>query len=61
MQTDWAGRRIGIDALVLKQAIDVERDFPAIVQKSLRASSMRGNPVELTEREIVRVLEASME
>ena len=35
-------------------------DFPLIVKKALRASSMRGNPVELTGEEIVRVLEKSM-
>jgi alcohol dehydrogenase class IV len=37
-----------------------ERDFSAIAENALRASSMRGNPVELTEKEIFRVLEASM-
>jgi len=36
------------------------KDFPAIVEKSLFASSMRGNPVELTKKEVVRVLELSM-
>ncbi|MFA6174172.1 MAG: iron-containing alcohol dehydrogenase [Kiritimatiellales bacterium] len=33
-----------------------EKDFPVIVEKSKSASSMKGNPVELTELELTRIL-----
>ena len=33
-----------------------EKDFPALVEKSKSASSMKGNPAELTELELTRIL-----
>jgi alcohol dehydrogenase class IV len=33
------------------------KDFPVIIAKAMRASSMRGNPVDLTEDELMEVLE----
>lgn len=33
-----------------------EKDFPAVVEKALKASSMKGNPIELTEQELTEVL-----
>jgi len=33
-----------------------ENDFPAIVEKSKNSSSMKGNPVELTECELIQIL-----
>jgi alcohol dehydrogenase class IV len=33
-----------------------EADFPAIVEKSKNSSSMKGNPIELTELELTQVL-----
>ncbi len=33
-----------------------ERDFPKIVAKSKRSSSMKGNPIELTEDELLEIL-----
>jgi alcohol dehydrogenase class IV len=37
-----------------------EADFPAIVERSKNASSMKGNPVELTERELMQILHAAL-
>ena len=37
-----------------------EADFPAIVGKSQKASSMKGNPVELTDEELVGILERAV-
>ncbi len=37
-----------------------EADFPAIVEKSKNASSMKGNPVELTEAELTQILRAAL-
>jgi len=34
-------------------------DFPAIIQKSKNSSSMKGNPIQLTEQEMAKVLELS--
>ena len=36
-----------------------ERDFPAIVEKSKNSSSMKGNPVQLPDEELTRILELS--
>lgn len=36
------------------------KDFPAVVEKSLRASSMKGNPIKLTEAELRGVLERAL-
>jgi alcohol dehydrogenase class IV len=36
-------------------------DVPGIAAKGLRASSMRGNPVDLTLEEVERILEQGME
>jgi len=33
-----------------------EQDFPTIVEKSQRSSSMKGNPIELTEDELLEIL-----
>jgi alcohol dehydrogenase class IV len=33
-----------------------ENDFPELVQKARNSSSMKGNPVELTERELIKIL-----
>jgi alcohol dehydrogenase class IV len=33
-----------------------EADFPAIVEKSKNSSSMKGNPVELTDVELTQIL-----
>lgn len=35
-------------------------DFPGIVQKSAKASSMKGNPVQLTQEEMSEILELSL-
>jgi len=37
-----------------------ENDFPAIVEKSKNSSSMKGNPVELTDRELIQILRAAL-
>lgn len=37
-----------------------ERDFPAVVAKSLKSSSMRGNPVTLTDEELTEILRRSI-
>ncbi len=34
-----------------------ESDFPAIVEKSARASSMKANPIQLTSEELIRILQ----
>lgn len=36
-----------------------EADFPAVVKKSKIASSMKGNPVELSEDELTSILRAA--
>jgi len=33
-----------------------ERDFPEIVAKAIPSSSMKGNPIDLTESELTTVL-----
>jgi len=33
--------------------------FPAIIEKSKNSSSMKGNPIQLTEQEMTKVLELS--
>jgi len=33
-----------------------EKDFAAVVAKAKKSSSMKGNPIELTETELVQVL-----
>jgi alcohol dehydrogenase class IV len=33
-----------------------EREFPMIIEKAQKSSSMKGNPIELTENELTRVL-----
>jgi len=35
----------------------VENDFPEIIEKSQNASSMKGNPIMLTDREIKLILD----
>lgn len=37
-----------------------EKDFPGIVEKSINASSMKGNPVELTGQELTAILAAAL-
>ena len=37
-----------------------EADFPELVQKSGRSSSMKGNPIKLTDAELVEILEKAM-
>jgi alcohol dehydrogenase class IV len=38
-----------------------EADFPSIVEKAKRASSMKGNPMELTDGELTTILENSLQ
>ena len=33
-----------------------ENDFPAVVEKAKKASSMKGNPIELTDEELIEIL-----
>lgn len=35
-------------------------DFPAIIEKSRRSSSMKGNPIQLTEEELAEILERAL-
>jgi alcohol dehydrogenase class IV len=35
-------------------------DFPAVVAKSQKASSMQGNPIRLTEEEILEILQMAL-
>ena len=35
-------------------------DFPSIIAKALRSSSMRGNPIQLTEQELTEILTRSL-
>jgi alcohol dehydrogenase class IV len=35
-------------------------DFPALVEQSQKASSMRGNPIALTEAELIKILESAV-
>ncbi|MBL7017269.1 MAG: iron-containing alcohol dehydrogenase [Kiritimatiellales bacterium] len=37
-----------------------EADFPAIIEKSKNASSMKGNPVELADAELTQILSAAL-
>jgi alcohol dehydrogenase class IV len=37
-----------------------EADVPSIVAQAKRASSMQGNPVELTDEELVDALQAAL-
>jgi alcohol dehydrogenase class IV len=37
-----------------------EADFPLLVEKAQAASSMRGNPVQLTEKELVKILRQAL-
>ncbi len=37
-----------------------ETDFPILVEKSKRASSMKGNPISLTDEELTEILEDSL-
>jgi alcohol dehydrogenase class IV len=37
-----------------------EKDIPDIISKSQSASSMRGNPIELTESELKDILEQAI-
>jgi alcohol dehydrogenase class IV len=34
-----------------------EQDFPAVVEKAKKSSSMKGNPIELTDDELMGILE----
>jgi hypothetical protein len=34
----------------------VERDFPAIVAKAQKSSSMKGNPIKLSDDELLEIL-----
>jgi len=36
-----------------------EEEFPVIVAKAQKASSMKGNPIELTKEELLMILEAA--
>jgi alcohol dehydrogenase class IV len=36
-----------------------EKDFPSIVEKSKNSSSMKGNPIQLPDEELIRILELS--
>jgi len=36
-----------------------EKDFPSIVEKSKNSSSMKGNPIQLPDEELLRILELS--
>jgi len=38
-----------------------EQDFPAIVAKSQKSSSMKGNPIKLTDDELMGILEKAVE
>jgi len=38
----------------------VEADIPAVVEKARRASSMKGNPIELTKDELANILQNSL-
>ncbi len=37
-----------------------EKDFPVLVEKGKASSSMKGNPVELTDKQLFRILEKSL-
>ncbi len=37
-----------------------ESDFPEIIVQAKKASSMKGNPIELTDRELVRIMELAL-
>ena len=37
-----------------------KEDFPVLVEKAKVASSMKGNPVELTDEQLFRILERSL-
>jgi alcohol dehydrogenase class IV len=37
-----------------------EQDFPIVVEKSHKSSSMKGNPITLTENELLKILQKSM-
>ena len=37
-----------------------EADLPSVVEKSAAASSMRGNPLELTSEEMLEILERAL-
>ena len=37
-----------------------EADFPTLITKAARASSMQGNPIELTEDELAEILRRAM-
>ncbi|HVR37267.1 MAG TPA: iron-containing alcohol dehydrogenase [Methylomirabilota bacterium] len=52
------GRRIGIEPLRRFQI--TEGEVPAIVEKAARASSMKGNPISLTEEELAAILRAAL-
>ena len=54
---DWLGKLCrDLQVPPLASLGITEADFPAIVEKSKNASSMKGNPVELTDAELMRVL-----
>jgi alcohol dehydrogenase class IV len=36
-----------------------EEDFPALIEKSQKSSSMKGNPIELTEDELLNIIRAA--
>jgi alcohol dehydrogenase class IV len=38
----------------------IEADFPAIIEKAQRASSMRGNPIKLRDEELQRILKKAL-
>jgi alcohol dehydrogenase class IV len=41
----------------LSEYLITEADFPLLVEKALVASSMNGNPVQLTAKELVKILQ----
>lgn len=59
--SDWAKDFIGQLNIPSLAALGVRReDYETIVEKSARASSMKGNPVPLTQNEMMTILEKAM-
>lgn len=59
--SDWAKDFIGQLNIPSLAALGVRReDYETIVEKSARASSMKGNPVPLTQHEMMAILEKAM-
>lgn len=59
--SDWAKDFIGQLNIPSLAALGIRReDYETIVEKSARASSMKGNPVPLTQNEMMTILEKAM-